>query len=102
MLFRSGRAGMASIVAEEALDLTAFRRHLNDRLPSYARPLFLRIMRHMDVTATFKQTKSELIKAAYDPALVNDPVYFDDAGRQAFVHLDHDLFEEIQSGTIRL
>src|SRR5262249_34931680 len=36
-----GRAGMAALVCDEILDLPALRRHLAERLPAYARPLFL-------------------------------------------------------------
>src|SRR3989475_188495 len=38
-----GRAGMAALVTDGELDLAALRIHLIDRLPGYARPLFLRI-----------------------------------------------------------
>ena len=38
-----GRAGMATLVGDEELDLAAFRAHLFDRLPEYAQPVFLRI-----------------------------------------------------------
>lgn len=39
-----GRAGMAAIVAAENLDYNAFGRYVADKLPSYAIPLFLRIL----------------------------------------------------------
>ena len=38
-----GRAGMAAVVVSQDFDLAAFRQHLAERLPEYARPLFLRI-----------------------------------------------------------
>src|SRR3981189_760089 len=38
-----GRAGMATIVTDDGLDLTAFRAHLVERLPDYARPVFVRV-----------------------------------------------------------
>jgi fatty-acyl-CoA synthase len=97
-----GRAGMAAIVADATLDLAAFHRHLTERLPPYARPLFVRITSAMDVTATFKQTKSALIKEGFDPSIVNDVIYFNDAEREVFVRLDQALFEKIQSGQVRL
>src|SRR6185503_10150128 len=54
---RDGRAGMAAIVADDNLDLTGLRDHLASRLPEYARPVFLRVQKNMDMTATFKQKK---------------------------------------------
>jgi fatty-acyl-CoA synthase len=97
-----GRAGMAAIVVDERFDLGQFRAHLNERLPDYARPLFLRILREMEVTATFKHKKSDLARAGYDPSDTDDAIYFNDAGCGALVRLDQTLFERIQTGQIRL
>ena len=97
-----GRAGMAALVGDDALDLAALRTHLIDRLPAYARPLFLRLRSALDVTATFKPTKHELVRQGYDPAASVDAVYFNDPERQAFVRLDAALFDRIQTGQMRL
>jgi len=97
-----GRAGMATVVPDGGLDLAAFRAHLTDRLPGYARPLFLRIRRELDVTATFKHAKTELVRQGYDPAASADVVYFNDPERGAFVRLDQALYDGIQAGRIRL
>ena len=42
-----GRAGMATIVGDDELDLVALRTHVADRLPAYARPVFLRMQSHL-------------------------------------------------------
>ena len=97
-----GRAGMAAVVPDAGLDLGAFRAHLADRLPGYARPLFLRIRSELDVTTTFKHAKHELVRHAYDPSASADVVYFDDPERGAFVELDPALYHRIQTGGIRL
>ena len=97
-----GRAGMAALVADAGLDLAALRRHLVDRLPRYARPLFLRLRSELGVTATFKHTKYDVAQQGYDPAAGPDILYFDDPERGAFVRLDQALYERIQSGRIRL
>src|SRR2546426_506133 len=98
-----GRAGMAALVADAGagLDLAAFRAHLVRCLPDYARPLFLRIRSAMDVTATFKHTKSESVRQGYDPAGTDDAIYFDDPDRHAFVRLDQTTYDRIQRGRIR-
>jgi fatty-acyl-CoA synthase len=97
-----GRAGMAALVAEPEIDLAALRTHLIERLPQYARPLFLRIRSAMELTSTFKYTKSELVRQAYNPAMTSDLLYFNHPERQAFVRLDDALFGRIQSGEIGL
>jgi len=97
-----GRAGMAALVAEPQIDLQALRTHLIGRLPHYARPLFLRIRNELEVTGTFKFTKSELVRQGYDPAATADVLYFNHPERQAFVRLGAALYDCIQSGEIRL
>ena len=97
-----GRAGMATLVAEEELDLAGFRKHLISRLPPYARPLFLRIRRNVDVTGTFKYSKTDLVRQGYDPAASDDAVYFDHPESDAFVRLDQELYDRIQTGGVRI
>jgi fatty-acyl-CoA synthase len=96
-----GAAGMAAMVLDGALDLPEFSTHLARRLPPYARPLFLRVLKEMPVTATFKHQKNDLKREGYDPA-TGDALYFDDSKRKAFVPLTPALYRRIQSGKIRL
>jgi fatty-acyl-CoA synthase len=97
-----GAAGMATIVADAALDLAALRAHLAQRVPSYARPLFLRIMERIEVTPTFKHRKSNLVRDGFDPAATADAIYVDDPARQTYVRLDGELYRRIQDGEVRL
>jgi fatty-acyl-CoA synthase len=97
-----GRAGMAAVAVDGELDLEAFRTHLISSLPSYARPLFLRIQTELQVTATFKHTKNDLVREGYDPAATSDAIYLNDAERNAFVRIDNEVYERIQTGLIRL
>jgi len=93
-----GRAGMATLVADADLNLAALREHLTARLPHYARPLFLRIQNRMEVTATFKYTKTDLVRQAYNPAASSDPIYFNHPEQQAFIRVNEVLYERIQTG----
>jgi fatty-acyl-CoA synthase len=97
-----GRVGMATLVADDKLDLAGFRKHLASCLPPYARPLFLRIRSEVEVTGTFKYSKTELARQGYDPVASNDALYFDLLESETFVQLDKDLYNRIQSGRIRL
>jgi fatty-acyl-CoA synthase len=96
-----GRAGMATLVTADEMDLAAFRTHLIKSLPDYARPLFLRIRNELGVTSTFKYSKIDLVRQGYDPVATPDTIYFNDAQRQAFVQLDKTLYDRIQIGRIR-
>ncbi|MEZ5501121.1 MAG: hypothetical protein R3E50_00150 [Halioglobus sp.] len=73
-----GRAGMAALVLNDgvaALDVDSFSTWVNEHLPSYARPVFLRIQRELDTTGTFKLVKGDLRKQGYDLEQVSDPLY---------------------------
>jgi fatty-acyl-CoA synthase len=99
---RDGRAGMAAIVTENNLDLTALRDHLTRQLPEYARPVFLRVRQDNDVTSTFKQKKIRLVMEGFDPSSTNDAIFFNDPQNKAFVRLDPALYDEVNAGRIRL
>ena len=97
-----GRIGMAAIVAAEPIDLPALRNHLISTLPAYARPAFLRIREDVEVTGTFKYSKTDLVRQGYDPAVTTDAIYFDNPESKTFDRLDQSLFDRIQSGKIQL
>jgi fatty-acyl-CoA synthase len=97
-----GRVGMAALVVSQDFDLIAFQQHLAERLPEYARPLFLRISSEIEATATFKPKKQDLSREGYDPHVTADVIYFDDRVRQSFVKLDATLYEHIRTGNLRI
>ena len=99
---KDGRAGMVALVADPSFDLAAFRTYLAGHLPDYARPLFVRFLRELDITGTFKQKKVELVREGFDPGKISDPLYFNDSATRAFVRLDQALHDRIQGGQIRL
>jgi fatty-acyl-CoA synthase len=97
-----GRAGMAALVVDRGFDLGAFHSLVAARLPSYARPLFLRLLPALESTGTFKPRKQDLQNTGFDPAQIADPLYFDDPRAGAYVPLDAPLYTEIAAGRIRL
>jgi fatty-acyl-CoA synthase len=97
-----GRAGMAAVVTGKGFDLTRLHDYLAERLPAYARPLFLRLVQDLDATETFKQKKHELAAQGFDPGRIADPLYFVDPRSGASVVLDRPRFEAIGAGRVRL
>jgi fatty-acyl-CoA synthase len=95
-----GRAGMATLVIGPDFDLNLLRARLAALLPSYARPLFLRISAEIEATETFKQKKAQLAREGFDPGKIEDQLYFDDG--TSYVPLDASLFAKINAGEIRL
>ena len=97
-----GRACMAALVTGHEFGLADFRRHLMSHLPPYARPLFLRIRKNMNLTGTFKYSKTDLVNDGFNPVAGKDAVYFDDLQSGAFIRLDRELYDRIQKGGIRI
>ncbi|MGO9459674.1 MAG: long-chain-acyl-CoA synthetase [Rhodomicrobium sp.] len=97
-----GRAGMAVLVTDESFDIEGLGAHMEGRLPSYARPLFLRLKDKIEVTSTFKHKKSDLARDGFDPRRIADRLYLRDPQTQAYVTLDAALFGRISDGSIRL
>ena len=99
-----GRAGMAALVVDSVanFDLDGFRAYIAERLPAYARPLFLRFRSSLEVTGTFKQRKVELVAEGFDPNRVTDPVYFDDRTQNGFARVGDDLLAALVSGAVKL
>ncbi|MCP9757835.1 long-chain-acyl-CoA synthetase [Aquitalea sp. S1-19] len=82
-----GRCGMAAVVMQDGhgFDPVAFYRLVQARLPRYAIPQFVRVCPQADMTTTFKLKKTELMRAGYDPARFDDPLYVCDEAAQAYV-----------------
>lgn len=101
----NGKAGMASITPDvpvEELDFKNLCGFLNDSLPAYAVPVFLRIKHQMETTGTFKYQKSSLKEQGFDPAKTNgEPVYALLPNSNEYVPLDADTFNDICGGKYR-
>ncbi|MAT92128.1 MAG: long-chain-acyl-CoA synthetase [Halioglobus sp.] len=96
-----GRAGMAALVLADGvaqLDVESFSRHICANLPSYARPLFLRIQPELDTTVTFKMVKGDLRKQGYDLEQVEDPLFVMRPGDAVYTPLDASFLARIKSG----
>ncbi len=95
-----GRAGMALLKIDRGLDLDALARQL-ENLPRYARPLFLRVAREIEMTETFKPKRRVYVAQGFDPGRITDPLYVFDNEAQAYVALDADRHAAIQNGAMR-
>lgn len=95
---------MAAIMdPDKTLDLSALASKLAKVLPSYARPLFIRLVGTIDMTGTYKMRKTDYQKEAFDPAkMKKDALYFWDAASQAYVLMTDSLHQKLTSGQMRL
>ncbi|XP_071583237.1 long-chain fatty acid transport protein 3 [Heliangelus exortis] len=99
-----GRAGMAALVLRPGchLDGPGLYRHLEQLLPPYARPRFLRLQEHLEMTETFKQQKVRLAREGCDPSRVPDPLFLLDEATRAYVPLSPALWAGVLDGRLRI
>ncbi|XP_024939555.1 long-chain fatty acid transport protein 4 isoform X2 [Cephus cinctus] len=97
-----GRAGMAAIYDPDGtLDMDKLSSDVREHLPSYARPLFVRILRTIEVTGTFKLKKKELQEEGFDVRKLEDKIYYMDP-KSGYQLLTSEIFDNIQEGKLRL
>ena len=89
-----GRAGMAALAVDAAFDLAALQAHADRLLPSYAKPLFVRLCAEIARTGTLKLSKASLANEGYDA----EDVWFNDRLVGAFVALDEALRHALAKG----
>lgn len=98
-----GKAGMATLTLarpKEGLDQDALLAFLNDKLPRYAVPLFLRITGDIELTATFKYRKTELKELGYAPR-TGDTVLMLNPDKGRYVRLTTTSAAQIDAATLR-
>ena len=96
-----GKAGMAALVADPEFDLAAFAQYVDEHLPSYARPIFLRLQQAIETTGTFKYRKVDLVGDGFDPTRTKDPLYFRDPNK-GYVKITKAVFAKLQTGGYKL
>ncbi|HIG41843.1 MAG: long-chain-acyl-CoA synthetase [bacterium] len=95
-----GRAGMAAIVLKDgktlrSIDLQALTDHVIDALPSYARPVFIRILKELPTTTTHKLQKNDLRDNAYHLDKVQDDLLVMKPGTKCYSRLDSDFYDQV-------
>lgn len=63
--------------------------------------LFL-IQESLEVTATFKQCKSQLVKEGFNPAVISDPLFFLDDSKACCVPMTQEIYSSIAEMRMKL
>ena len=95
-----GKAGMLAFELPEGeeLDLDSFQALAEKALPSYAQPVFVRVLRSVTTTATFKLQKTDLREQAFHPDRVDgDPIYVRKPRSAGYELLDLDFYRQIST-----
>lgn len=101
---QEGRAGMCAIVdsaAQPAATLQKLAQYLRSELPAYAVPIFLRLVRTLDHTGTFKVKKNVLVEESFNVNLFQDKAYYLDTKDYSYKELTKQIYQSILSGSLR-
>ena len=95
-----GRAGMVAFNCNlDEFNWDDFSSFVIEKLPSYAQPIFVRIIEELETTGTFKLKKNDLREESYHLDKVNgNQVFIKKPGQNTYVPLDRDFYEVIESG----
>ena len=96
-----GRAGMVAIAdPNNALDVKILASKLGKSLPSYAQPIFIRVIDKCEMTATFKIKKTVLQKDGFDPSIIKDKLFF--LSGNEYVPVTSQIYQDIVNGRVRI
>ena len=93
-----GRAGMAAVVFREGLkapNLDSISKHIRSNLPSYAQPVFLRVLKELPTTSTHKLQKNDLREQAFHLDKTGDDLYVRRPQDETYSRLDSDYYDQI-------
>jgi acyl-CoA synthetase (AMP-forming)/AMP-acid ligase II len=99
-----GRAGMAAVVfaAHTCFNGRRLAQQLRRHLPTYALPLFVRVLAKQSTTDTFKIQKGVLQQQGFDLSASPDPLYVLCGQGRGYVALSAILYECIKAGSLHL
>jgi solute carrier family 27 fatty acid transporter 1/4 len=98
-----GRAGMAAIEdPDDVIDVIILRKKLSELLPTYARPIFLRITNSVDTTGTFKFQKGKFRKESFDLSVIQDKLFYFDSQLGEYCALTKEIYRKFLNGEMRV
>ncbi|TIA33040.1 acetyl-CoA synthetase-like protein [Aureobasidium pullulans] len=101
-----GRAGCAAVMLKSAPSsqvLKEIAAHAREKMPKFAIPLFLRVVREFEVTGTAKYTKHGLREQGVDPGKVGeDGLFWLPVGADAYTEFGKRDWEGVVGGGVKL
>ena len=104
----NGKAGMVTLVPQmqdnqtgiHDFDADKLFSYLQENLPAYAIPVFVRVTRGIEKTGTFKYKKVDLKNAGYSLDKDDDDVYVWLPRTESYTRLDNELLKKIDGGGV--
>lgn len=97
-----GRAGMAAVSLSTGtqFDGATMARELRKALPSYAVPLFMRIVPKVQQTTTFKNRKTELKAEGFDQSAFTDALYVLSSSTNGYIPFYDGADQDVINGNV--
>ena len=92
---------MVALIVEGRFSARTFAEWVDAELPSYARPVFVRLLKSAETTGTFKYRKGDLVEEGYDPSRVPAQLYVR-GGKAGYTKLTAEAYAAILRGDTRL
>ncbi len=91
---------MAAIVLKDHINpkninLESLSAHIRENLPSYSRPIFIRLLAELPTTTTHKLQKNDLRDQAFHFDKVSDHMLVMRPGETTYSKLDSDFYDKI-------
>ena len=87
---------MAAILNEDnEIDLKKLAAGLRKALPHYARPMFVRLIKELQMTGTYKLQKTDLQEEGFDVTKVKDDIYFMGPRDESYRILDLENYKNL-------
>lgn len=99
---QDGKAGMAALTVDETFDIATLYQRVEENMPAYAQPMFIRLQRQIETTGTFKYRKVDLVEDGFDPGKTKDPIFFKNPQKKAYVKLTKATYGKLLEGGIKL
>ena len=84
-----------------SVDIKKLGEHIKADLPSYAKPLFIRLVTEFEHTGTFKAQKMKLVEEGYNMNIIKDKVFYFDNRDKNYNELTKEVYKGILDGIFR-
>jgi solute carrier family 27 fatty acid transporter 1/4 len=103
-----GKAGMAAIKCDDGkdshIDMSVLGGKLMSELPAYSMPLFVRFVKMIEHTGTFKAKKMRLVEQAFNITAFDsqlEPTFYFDIKEKCYKELTIKIYQNIINGNMR-
>ncbi|NVM04049.1 MAG: long-chain-acyl-CoA synthetase [Candidatus Helarchaeota archaeon] len=100
----SGKAGMAAIKLDPTIkfEMDRFSRFIDESLPRYSIPIFIRICDELELTGSLKIKKFNIKKEGYNIEILQEPLFFWDSSVKKYIPFNNSIYQEILDGKLKM